>query len=135
MPKKLLLIEDDNDIRTFYETFLKAHGYDTTVCLDGEEGWSKITADGQVYDCILLDIMMPKLDGLGFLKRKAVNEKVKNTPVVMITNMGNDELMKECYNLGAKFFILKAEIDPQKIPLILEQAIASKSQIPNPNVK
>lgn len=126
MPKKLLLVEDDSDIRTFYVTFLRSHGYDVVTALDGEEGWEKFSKSSKSFDCILLDIMLPKLDGIEFLKRKAADKALQAIPVVMMTNVGSDDLVKKCYELGAKYFILKAEIDPQKIPEILEQAIDGK---------
>lgn len=129
--KKVLLVEDDNDIRNMYRTLLTAHSYEITEALDGEDGWMKLSDPNSHFDCVLLDIMMPKLDGIGFLTRKKDNPTTQNVPVVMMTNVGSNEIMKKCYELGAKYFILKAETDPQKIPHILEDAI-TKVPVPAP---
>lgn len=118
--KKILLVEDDAETRSFYADYL-ADKYTVVTAADGEEGWTKL-ASGQ-FDLLLLDIMLPKLDGLVFLERKQKEAKVASVPVVMLTNLGQDEILKKCLGLGAKYYILKAETSPDRVWPVLERAL------------
>lgn len=118
--KKILLVEDDAQLRDFYQDFLSDQ-YVVEVARDGEEGWFKLV-NGK-FDLIVLDIMMPKLDGIGFLERKSKDNGFAKIPAVMLTNLGQDEVLKKCFELGAKYYILKAETTPDKILPVLEQAL------------
>jgi CheY-like chemotaxis protein len=122
--KKILIVEDDPDLRTFYSTFL-SETYLTDAAADGEEGWSKATANN--YDLILLDIMMPKLDGIGFLKRRKDDAKIKKIPVVMMSNLGKNEVLEECFSLGVKYYIIKAESTPDQIAPTIEKALQDRA--------
>ncbi|KKR83187.1 MAG: hypothetical protein UU29_C0007G0057 [Candidatus Daviesbacteria bacterium GW2011_GWA2_40_9] len=66
-PGKILIVDDDDDIRNIYKDYLTANGFKVELATNGQEGLSKILQGG--YDLILLDIMMPKIDGLGILRR------------------------------------------------------------------
>jgi DNA-binding response OmpR family regulator len=123
---KLLLVEDDLDLTTFYQTLLRANGYDVTPATDGEDGWAKLTT--QSFDIVLLDIMMPKLDGIGFLKRREHDDRVNKVPVVMMTNVGTDEVLSQCFKLGVKYYILKVEVNPPDVLQILEKAMQKDEQ-------
>lgn len=117
---KILIVEDDSDLRNIYRETL-AEEYEVDVTRDGEEGWSKATVGN--YDLILLDIMMPKLDGIGFLKKRKNDPKLQNVPVVMMTNLGQDEILKECFKLGVKYYIIKAETTPDQVLPIVVKAL------------
>jgi CheY-like chemotaxis protein len=118
--KKILLIEDDADMRNFYAEFLSEQ-YTVESACDGEEGFAKALS-GQ-FDLILLDLMMPKLDGIGFLQRKKQTPKLLNVQVVVMTNLGQDEVLKKCFDLGVKYYILKANTTPDKVLPVLAKAL------------
>ncbi len=124
MSKKILLVEDDLDLTTFYQTFLRANGYDVTPATDGEDGWGKLLTG--TFDIVLLDIMMPKLDGIGFLKRREKDSRVNTIPVVVMTNVGTDGVLAECFRLGVKYYILKVEVNPSDILKILQKAMSEE---------
>jgi len=118
--KKILIVEDDPEMRNFYRDYLAAI-YDVDAAENGEEGLDKLSKNH--YDLVMLDVMMPQVDGLTFLKRKNQIPNIEKVPVVMLTNLGNDEIIKQCFELGAKSYIFKAETTPDKILPTLKQVI------------
>src|SRR3989344_5115083 len=98
--KRILLVEDDQFTRELYEEVLKDAGFEVDTAVDGIDGLSKIKTGG--YDLILLDVMMPKMDGLDVL-RSLMNEppKVKSGPIVLLTNLTNDPVIDTAYGLNA----------------------------------
>jgi CheY-like chemotaxis protein len=121
--RKLLLVEDDSDLRSFYESFLSEQ-YLVESAGDGESGFAK--ALSEKFDLILLDLMMPKLDGVGFLERKVQTASIKDIPVVIMTNIGQDDVLKKCFELGVKYYILKVNTTPDKILEVLTKAMGDK---------
>lgn len=120
MPKKILLIDDDLYIRELYQEILKDAGFYVTTAVDGEEGFCKINSDQ--YHLILLDLMMPKLDGLGLLIKLIQEQKLpKNTPVVILTNLAHESVIKKALEHGAVGFLIKSDLTPD----ILVQKINS----------
>jgi CheY-like chemotaxis protein len=118
---KVLLVEDDAELRKFYNAFLISKGNEVVATQNGEEGWTTLLA--QKFDVVLLDLMMPVLDGIGFLKKRSTDELAKKVPVVVMTNLGTQDMLNECFRLGVKYYIIKAEINPIEIPTILQKAI------------
>lgn len=111
MAKKLIVVDDDLYIRELYEEILKDEGYTVDTASNGEEALNKLQQGG--YDIVLLDIMMPKLDGLGVMD--ALNKAqppVKNGPIILLTNLDHDPLIKDAMSKGAAAFIIKADITP-----------------------
>ena len=117
---RILLVEDDQGVRNVYAEFLSGN-YDVSTANDGEEGW--LMAKSNKYNLILLDIMMPKLDGLGFLKRRLDDTQVKNTPVIILTNVGSDRALRECFKMDVKYCIIKAETVPDKVIDLVAKAL------------
>jgi DNA-binding response OmpR family regulator len=114
MAKKLLIVEDDLFIRDIYQETLNDAGFETTVAQNGQEGLTKLLANK--YDLVLLDIMMPKLNGIGLLKAaKEKNLLKKNGPVVLLTNLAHDPVIQEGLALGAKDFLIKTDLNPDQL--------------------
>ena len=114
MAKKVLIVDDDAYLRDLYEEVLKGEGYDVTTAVDGEEGVAKLQQGG--YDLTLLDVMMPKLDGLGVLKK--LKESPPTTPngtILLLTNLAQDPIVTEAMQSGAKSYIIKADITPDQL--------------------
>lgn len=112
--KKILLVEDEFFIRDLYERYLTKNGYEVISAIDGEDGLNK-AMDNKV-DLILLDIMMPKLTGLEVLKKIKSEENVsKDTPIYLLTNLGQESIIKEAFKLGAEGYLLKAKMLPKQI--------------------
>lgn len=111
--KRILLIEDEDFIRDLYKRQLEAAGLQTDAFGNGKDGLEALA--GNVYDLILLDIMLPGINGLDVLKRIKENEKTKNIPVVLLTNLGQESVIQEGFALGAKEHIIKASFTPDQI--------------------
>lgn len=124
MADRILIIDDDTYIRDLYEEVLKGEGFTVETAKDGEEGLIKLTAGG--YQAVLLDIMMPKLDGIGVLTRlKETPPQAPNGPILILTNLDHDPMLDKALSLGAYTHLLKAETLPPALVTAVKDAIAS----------
>ena len=113
-PGKILIIDDDQDLQNIYTEVLKNAGYKVDVALDGQEGYSKILQGG--YDLILLDVMMPKIDGLSILKKLKTNPpQIYNGPIIILSVLNNSEIIHTAMENGAKGYIIKSNINPNEL--------------------
>lgn len=112
--KKILIVEDDQFLREFYQELLQGEQYLVEVAADGEVGLGKLKEGG--YSLVLLDIMLPKKDGLQILRElKAQPSRNKNDSIVILTNLGQDAIIKECFDLGAEGYLIKSALNPDQI--------------------
>ena len=112
--KRILIIEDDQFLRDFYQELLTSEGYTVDVAGDGEAGLAKASDGG--YSLILLDIMMPKKDGLQVLRDLKVNPPKKaNDSIVVLTNLGQDAIIKQCFEMGASGYLIKSAMNPDQV--------------------
>lgn len=112
--KKILLIEDDVFIRDIYGRELKKGDYEIVVAEDGEAGVQKATTEH--YDLILLDIMLPKKTGIDVLRElRAAAAPYKDTPVYLLTNLGQGSIIKQAVDIGAQGYLLKARFLPSQV--------------------
>lgn len=116
--KKILVVDDERDFVDMVKLRLESENFEVIVAYDGEEALDKVEKDHP--DAVLLDIMMPNLDGLAVLKR--IRKKDKNLPVYMLTAFSNEERFKVADKFNASGFIvktgdLKKEIDNINIAL------------------
>lgn len=113
MSKKILIVEDEQDVREIYAQVLREDGYEVTEAWDGERGLGEALSGG--YDLILLDIMLPKVDGLQILRAIKAKEELARVPVVLLTNLGTEAVIKEGFGLGAASYVIKSEIRPDQL--------------------
>ncbi len=122
---KILIIEDDSYISDMYRIKLESSGYEVIIAGDGIEGFKAL--EKQKPNIILLDIVMPKMDGFNVLKMIKNNSNCKNIPVILLTNLGQEENVKRGFELGAVSYIIKAHFTPsevvEKIKGVLEKNI------------
>jgi CheY-like chemotaxis protein len=104
--KKILLVEDDQNIRNMYLVMLKSIGLDLITASDGQEGLVK--ARQELPDLILLDVIMTKIDGFTVLEELKKDDSTKNIPVVLLTNLGTDEDKQKGKDLGAVDYLIKS---------------------------
>ncbi len=110
---KVLIIEDDSYISDMYKIKFDSENFETTVAEDGIKGIKEI--ERQKPDIVLLDIVMPKVDGFSVLKMIKKNENSKDIPVVMLTNLGQKENVERGFELGATSYIIKAHFTPSEV--------------------
>ncbi|PIR92332.1 response regulator [Candidatus Falkowbacteria bacterium CG10_big_fil_rev_8_21_14_0_10_44_15] len=111
--KKILIIEDDATISSMYQSSLEKDGYTVIIAADGERGWQ--LASTQLPNLILLDIILPKLDGFSVLDKLQHDPKTKNIPVIMLTNLGQDEDKERGKKLHAADYWVKADFTPTQV--------------------
>ena len=125
MAKKILIIEDDYFIRELYERQLKKREYDVVSAADGAEGLVKAAEESP--NLILLDIMLPKLNGLDLLGTLKAKPETKDIPVVLLTNLGQESVIKEGFKLGAKGYLIKSAYTPEQIISEVESFLSEES--------
>lgn len=109
---KILLIEDDLFINDLYKRSIEKAGFEVSSAIDGAEGLEKAK---EGVDLILLDIMLPKLNGLEVLKRLKANPNLKNIPVVLLTNLGQASVIHKAFQLGAVGYLMKMRVLPHSV--------------------
>lgn len=110
---KVLIVEDEKMLADMYTTKFSMEGFDAANAPDGMAGLVK--AKEMKPDIILLDVIMPKLDGFGTLKEIRQDEKLKDVPVILLTNLGQDEDIKKGKKLGATDYFVKANHTPAEV--------------------
>lgn len=110
---KILLIEDDSLIVKIYTTRLKADGYDVISADNGQTGIE--IAQKELPNLILLDIMMPLIDGFVVLEKLRTIEPLKGTPIIVYSNLAQEAEEKRALDMGATEFITKANISPTEL--------------------
>ena len=113
MPKKILIVEDDRFVAELYDHQFAKAGFATKVAVDGERALSFVKEED--FDLILLDIMIPKIDGLEVLKRLKADSSTKDIAAVILSNLGQDELIKQALQTGAKAYIVKSLYTPAQV--------------------
>lgn len=123
---KILLIEDDPLMMNLYENIFKREGFEVDIAQSGAEGLVK--AKEVSYDIILLDIMMPEMDGFEVLQKLKADGATKNIPVVTLTNLAGDADAKRAIKLGAIKYLIKSEYDPVEISKMVKDVLSGQSE-------
>lgn len=103
---KILLVEDDETLSKMYQTKLELEGFEVATAFSGDEGIKKAATAHP--DLILLDIMLPGMDGFGVIKQLQKVDKTKDIPIIIMTNLGtSDVFIDEAKILGVKRYLVK----------------------------
>lgn len=113
MENKILIVEDDKFVAELYEHQFTKQGFVVKVVGDGEAALYSVGAEK--FSLVLLDIMIPKIDGLEVLKKMKANPAIKDIPVVILSNLGQEELIKQALQTGAKAYIVKSLYTPMQV--------------------
>lgn len=113
MTKKILIIEDDKFLRDLIARKLINEGFDISEATDGEEGIRKITEEKP--DLVLLDLILPSIDGFGVLSKVKENSNCASIPVIILSNLGQKEEVEKGIKLGAVDYLIKAHFTPGEI--------------------
>lgn len=104
--KKILVVDDEKSVVDVLTKKLQLEGYEVGVAYDGQEALNKIAKEK--YDLILLDIIMPVLDGMSVLRRLKADEATKNIPIIVLTNLQDDEKISEVVIAGQSDYLIKS---------------------------
>jgi DNA-binding response OmpR family regulator len=105
MPKRILVVDDDENILSLERTILEQKGFDVTTAGGGEEALRVLRKDG--FDLVLLDVMMPDKDGFEVCRQIKQEQRTKNLPVIFLTAKGGGEALAEGFDSGAVMYINK----------------------------
>lgn len=119
--KRILIAEDDPLISKMYKTKLASEGYEVLAATDGEQALNEATKSSP--DLILLDIMMPKMSGLDMLSKFRETQAGKDIPVIVLSNLSNQEEIQTANSLGAKEYLVKADHTPSQVVAKIKQYI------------
>ncbi len=123
--KKILIIEDDSFLSEMYSTKLIQEGFETEIAVDGEQGIDKIK--NIKPDLVLLDIVLPKMDGFEILESIKKDPEFKNIPIILLTNLGQKNEIEKGLSLGADEYIIKAHFTPTAVVAKVKEILKSKN--------
>lgn len=118
---KILIVEDEKLLNEAYELVLKKEGYDVDVAFNGEEALSQF--EKHKPDLILLDLRMPKMDGVEFLKQLEAKGKHPDLSVIVFSNYDEQKEIDEAFKHGATRYILKAWSSPKELVKVVHETL------------
>lgn len=119
----ILVVEDDTSLNDAYKTILSAAGYTTKTAFNGEEALA-LTKEFEP-DIIFLDLRMPVLDGIGFLREYQPKTNHPDVKIIVFSNYDMQQEVDEAYELGAERYVLKAWASPKELIKIVKDTIAA----------
>lgn len=118
---KILLVEDEAVLREAFTILLTSQGYDVVTAVNGQEALDHCQSTR--FDLILLDLMMPVLDGVGFLKKANLEQSHPQTRVVILSNLSSGKSLTSALQLGAKRHAIKANMSPRDIVTLVKEEL------------
>ncbi|KKQ52230.1 MAG: Response regulator receiver protein [Parcubacteria group bacterium GW2011_GWD2_38_11] len=113
--KIILVVDDDADLLELAAIGLSAKGFEVLQAKDGKEAMEWLDRKGDEISLILLDIVMPEMDGFEVLEAMQKNEKYRKIPVIVNSNLDSDTDRQQSFALGAKDFFEKVKLDPGEV--------------------
>jgi len=113
MPKKILIVEDEEIVLDLLQKKLSQEDYEVSVARDGEEGLKKMREIKP--DLVLLDIIMPKMGGFEVMEEMQKDSGLKKISVIVVSNSGQPVEIDKARELGARDWLIKTEFDPQEV--------------------
>ena len=122
--KQILLVEDDPFLIDIYVTKFKEAGFSVEVANDGEEGLRKLNEEK--FTLLVLDIVLPHIDGWEILEKIKSNEKLKNLKIVVLSNLGQKGEVERGIKLGATKYLIKAHYTPSEVVKEIKEVLKQK---------
>lgn len=132
------MAEDDPLMSRMYERAFRLGGHELVMAFDGEEALEKLQKIEPKPVLIMLDVMMPKVNGFDVLRQIKQDEKLKHIPVIMLTNLAGESDAEKALGLGAVLYLVKSEYDPKEVVEKVKEIIAGysrKEDVPEVKVK
>lgn len=128
-PKKILLVEDEDFIRELYVRQLTNAGFSVKFAVDGQSGLDMLRSE--TFDLLLLDIMLPGMNGLQLLREFKTQNPSSKMITILLTNLGQEAVIKEGFELGAQAYLIKASYTPDQVVNEVKNALGG-GQPPTP---
>jgi CheY-like chemotaxis protein len=123
---KILLVEDDNNLREIYEARLQAEGYDIVAAHDGEE--ALVVAKNETPDLIISDVMMPKISGFEMLDILRNTDGLKDVKIIMLTALGQSDDQQRADRLGANRYLVKSQVTLEDIVKVAQELLTEGNE-------
>lgn len=127
---RILVVEDDHDLNNAYCIILKHEGHEVVAAYDGKEALDK--TKNFEPDLVLLDLLMPIMGGLEFLKKWDAPRKHSHVKILIFTNMENSPEVSEAYQLGANRCIIKSWTAPHNLARVVSDTLKAKTDVTSP---
>lgn len=118
---RILIVEDNDILNKAYEYILIHDGHIVATAYDGNEGLAQAKAFNP--ELIILDMLMPHLDGIGFLKAYDVTHRHPTVKVILLTNVSEESLIEQAFKLGASECFLKAQLAPDQLVAMVDRQL------------
>lgn len=128
--KKILLVEDEDFIRDLYARQLTKSGFQVKSAVDGQSGLNMLKSE--LFDLLLLDIMLPGMNGLQVLREFKTQNPNSKMITILLTNLGQEAVIKEGFELGAQAYLIKASYTPDQVVAEVKNALMGSSQPTSP---
>jgi CheY-like chemotaxis protein len=127
---KILIVEDDPLMSRMYQKIFTFEGYEVEMASDGQEGLDK--AREMKPTLVLLDVMMPKMNGLQVLEKLKADPETKAIPVIMLTNLAGEQDAESALAKGAIKYIIKSEHEPKEVADMVKEILAgyTRGEVP-----
>ena len=126
--KKILLVEDEDFIRELYVRQLTKEGFQVKSAPDGQTGLNLLKTDA--FDLLLLDIMLPGMNGLQLLREFKTQNPNSPMVTILLTNLGQEAVIKEGFELGAQAYLIKASYTPDQVVNEVKNALSGGQPTP-----
>lgn len=130
---KVLIVEDDQLIARMYQKIFTFEHFDVVMAANGEEGLDKARSEKPTL--VLLDVMMPKMNGLEVLEKLKADPATKAIPVIMLTNLAGQQDAETALSKGAVKYIVKSQYDPKQIADMVKEILAGYTRNEVPEAK
>ncbi len=110
---KILLVEDDSFLLSMYATKFELEDFKVVMAEDGEKAIRLATKE--MPDIVLLDILLPKLDGFEVLRKLKENSETAKIPVILLTNLSQKDEIEQALKMGAEDYLIKAHFMPSEV--------------------
>jgi len=127
---KVLIVEDDPLMSRMYQKIFGFEGYEVEMAGDGQEGFEKAKTTKPTI--MLLDVMMPKMNGLQTLDKLKLDPDTKSIPVIMLTNLAGQQDAEAAIAKGAVKYIIKSEHEPKEVAGMVKEILAgyTRNEVP-----
>ena len=128
--KRILLVEDEDFIRELYTRQLTKTGFTVKSAADGQSGLEILK--NETFDLLLLDIMLPGINGLQLLREFKIQNPNSPMITILLTNLGQEAVIKEGFELGAQAYLIKASYTPDQVVNEVKNALSGGQATPPP---
>ena len=125
-PVRLLLVDDEPGLRSAVQAYLEDDGFEVLTAVDGEDGWEKVQQ--QLPDLVISDVMMPRCDGYGLLRRMRGDERLGGTPLIFLTAKGMTGDRTQGYLAGVDDYIPKP-FDPEELVARIRNVVRRQDRL------